>query len=349
MIERRSENKWADLRVLRKPALAAFGLGLGGLFLWLALRQVEFRNAGAILQGLDIGYLLLAIATYWVSIALRIFRWRRMLNPYYPSTRLQIAETLIVGFAVNYILPARLGELFRADYAKRRFEIPRSAAVGSIAVERLTDGVVVVCCLWLGLVLATQASESFAAEHLWVIQSIANVGAAIFAVATVCVVLIVRYRIRLHIGPEWLRVRAAAFVDGLTTFKLVWTWGVLSLSLAVWGTEALALWFVFKSMAVELSLAVTLMLIGAATLSTLVPTAPGFIGSYQLGYVAVMNAVGVSAEVGLIAATTIQITFFGTVTLTGIAIFLSRQLLGTAKAFVEPEYERAPVREESES
>jgi hypothetical protein len=34
-----------------------------------------------------------------------------------------VAETLVVGCAFNNLLPARLGELFRADYAKRRFGV----------------------------------------------------------------------------------------------------------------------------------------------------------------------------------------------------------------------------------
>ena len=180
MIESSAKDKKFRPRSFRKPVLAMFGFAFGGLFLWLALQQVDLQGAGAALQNLREGYLLLAVGIYWISIAFRIFRWGRMLIPFYPGTLLQIAETLIVGFAINYILPARLGELFRADYAKRRFHIPRSAALGSIAVERLTDGVIVICFLWLGLLLATNEADFHPAKELWMIESIAKVGSAVF-------------------------------------------------------------------------------------------------------------------------------------------------------------------------
>ena len=61
---------------------------------------------------------------------------------------------MLVGYAVNIILPARLGELFRADYGCRLTHVARSAILGSIFIERLVDLLAVVIILSIGLELA---------------------------------------------------------------------------------------------------------------------------------------------------------------------------------------------------
>ncbi len=68
--------------------------------------------------------------------------------------REQAAVALVVGCAVNSLLPARLGELFRADFCKRQYGVKRSLVLGTIAIERLMDGIFVVTALVIGIVFA---------------------------------------------------------------------------------------------------------------------------------------------------------------------------------------------------
>ena len=63
-------------------------------------------------------------------------------------------RSLLVGYGVNTLLPARLGELFRAEFFKRSYGVTRSVGLASVALERLLDGVIVVACLAAGLWLA---------------------------------------------------------------------------------------------------------------------------------------------------------------------------------------------------
>jgi uncharacterized membrane protein YbhN (UPF0104 family) len=66
------------------------------------------------------------------------------------------------------------------------------------------------------------------------------------------------------------------------------------------------------------------MLLGLASLSTLVPTAPGYIGTYQLVFGHVFGIFGYSEAIGFIAAIAVQIFCFGTVTILGGLVLLSR-------------------------
>ena len=67
-----------------------------------------------------------------------------------------------------------------------------------------------------------------------------------------------------------------------------------------------------------------MLLLGAASLSTLVPTAPGYLGTYQLVFALGMKAFGEAVTVGLAASVLVQIYLFGSVTLVGLAIYLIR-------------------------
>ena len=66
------------------------------------------------------------------------------------------------------------------------------------------------------------------------------------------------------------------------------------------------------------------MLLGLASLSTLLPNAPGYVGTFQLLFSYVFKVLGYPETIGILAATAIQIFFFGTVTLLGGVVILSR-------------------------
>ena len=96
-------------------------VAVGALMLWLALSKVDLAEAGQALERGRIGPMVLAACVYWMSIAMRVARWRLILSGSAQLRYGQVAQALIVGYSVNNLLPARLGELFRADYLWRRF------------------------------------------------------------------------------------------------------------------------------------------------------------------------------------------------------------------------------------
>ncbi len=71
-----------------------------------------------------------------------------------PVSAAAVLQALLVGYAVNGALPARLGELFRADYLSRRSDFSGSTALASIVVERLLDLLAAVSLLVAGLIAA---------------------------------------------------------------------------------------------------------------------------------------------------------------------------------------------------
>ena len=90
-------------------------------------------------------------------------------------------------------------------------------------------------------------------------------------------------------------------------------------TLPIWAVEICSIWSICGAVGVDLKLAGMLALMGGASLSTLLPTAPGYVGSYQFAFVLILGQFGIGATAAIVAATTVQIYLIGGYTLIGLA------------------------------
>jgi uncharacterized membrane protein YbhN (UPF0104 family) len=306
-------------------AKTCIGFGFGAILLWFALSGTDFEQARAIVESGRFGYMLPAIASYWIAIAVRVVRWRMLLSSSKLLTFGQVGQALIVGYAVNNVLPARLGELFRADFLRRRFDVSRSAALGSIIVERLMDGMSVVILVGVGLT----SIGSFG-------NNVALVSAAVAALALVGVGLATVYAMifwhdRLPLGRfPWLEKRIGSFVQGMMVVRGPLFHKALALSAVIWFFEAAAVHLIMRGFGIEVAVAGTCLTIGAAALSTLLPSAPGYLGSLQVAFVLAYSALGLAPVLGVLSATAVQLLLLGSITLVGLVMLLLSYFYGAA-------------------
>lgn len=309
--------------VVRNALMGLLGLVTGGAFLWLALRNVDLAEVGAMLAAIDTSAMAIAAFVYWMALLLRICRWHVLLRELGNAPFLGVTETLIVGYAVNNVVPARLGEVVRAAYAKRRLKIGRARVFGSIVIERALDLAAVLACLGGGLLLLRMADG---AERLPTFELVALNAGAVIGLASLGIVVVRSgnlNRIRL---PTALVTVFDDFRRGLATLNRRSMALTLLLTAGVWFFETCAMAQTFAAFGVELGVSQALLMVGIASLSTLVPTAPGYLGTYQLVFVIAMGAFGYAASAGIAAATAIQVVVFGSVTLAGAAILGVRSL-----------------------
>jgi len=308
---------------LRQLITGTAGLALGCAFLWLALRKIDAALMRDALRTLDPRFVALSGGLYWLGLAFRIERWHALLNQLAPVRRRAVGETLLVGYAVNNLLPARLGELFRADYAKRRFLLSRSAVLGAIVIERLADLVAILACLGLGLLCVRLPAVDGALDF---------VRLARYALpAVTLVVLAILLGRHAHVWrmprlPVSFTRRVHELTQGLRSLNRATFWRSCVLTALIWGAESAALWAMLAALQISLSPAQALLVMSAASLSTLVPTAPGYLGTYQLVFASALPAFGLSATLGVLGSALIQVFLFGSVTLAGLVLYLGRSM-----------------------
>ena len=308
----------------RRLLVGAVGMFVSFLCLWLVFEYVDLRQAGATLLATDGRWLLVAMAIFWIANAIRILRWRLLLAHVADLDVMQVGEILILGYSMNCLLPARLGEPFRAEYAQRRFGVDRLAVFGSIVTERVLDGLFTATILIGGLALTSFGQR---APGLSAFNSAAAIGLFVFVGAGGLILAARHLNLEKLPGPAWLsgivgRLRAGAAMSSGPTLSLAFVCSAL-----IWGLEVLAFWALLVSIGVDITIANILVLFGAGSLSVLAPAAPGQIGTLQLVFAVVMEAFAQPPASGVAAATLVQTAFFGSWIVAAAAIVVVRSLV----------------------
>jgi glycosyltransferase 2 family protein len=298
---------------------ATVGLAIGAFFCWLVLRQTSWDSVSNILAHVNVGWLCLAMGIYGFSITVRIVRWRKLLQDIKILSFRSIARALLIGYAMNNILPARLGELFRANFAGQRYHISRSTIAGSIVVERVLDGSIVVSSLLLG--------KLFVSDRAILNGLILISGALFFSIFIILWFSSGKSELKISSRlPQAITIRIQQFRKGLTGMRGHGLAQAVSLSLIVWFLEGLAQWSILNAVGVSLGWQQMLTVIGVVNLSTLLPSAPGFVGTYQYAYAFSAELFGYQSALGVAAATLAQFFLLGSLTLVGLLLYFHHVL-----------------------
>ena len=232
---------------------------------------------------------------------------------------------MIIGYAANNVLPLRAGELVRAWVLEQRYGVRKTAALATIAVERLFDGVTML--LFVG---GAATVVGLNAE----LQHVALVAAAIFAVAIAgLIVLLVggalRERLlRLVLGlPDRLAARvermAESFLAGLGVLTRRGDLALVAItSVVAWGFETSMYWTVARAFGDPLAGAMTpaaaLLTTAIANLATLVPSGPGYVGTFEAGVLLAVNgALGIGRGLAFSYAVLLHVLLWLPVTIWG--------------------------------
>ena len=315
---------------LRRWILGLIGISIGIACLWVVWRYFDVHEASSALFAADPRWLIGSLLIFWFSVAIRILRWRRMLA-HVGSIRIrQVAEALIIGYAMNYLLPARLGEPFRAEYTQRRFNLDRFVVFGSIVTERLLDGLFTVFVLIAGLAYLSLGPN---AATLSPFVSAAGIGLLVFVCIAAGLFAARHWPEEKLTGPEWIVGPLRRLLFGATMLNTRSLQVTIAWTGMIWLLEPLALWAILRSLDVQLTPAELLVLLGSGALSTLALTAPAHIGSLQLVFAIVLSAFALPAAAGVAAATLVQVILYGSLMLVAAAIMVSRYF---HSVFVEP-------------
>jgi uncharacterized protein (TIRG00374 family) len=269
----------------RKLFRLGLGAAMAGLFIWLTLRHIDGARIAQVMRGARPELLAAAMAALCVGYACRILRWQTMLLRANPALRAtDCAGPLLASFAANNVLPFRAGDLMRAFVFNDRLHTTPGAVLATLFVERLLDLLMVI--LLLGLALA--------AFHFDVSRLI-GIGAPLLllAAASILVVLLAPQVLQplLH-GLDALagRLPAAARVQqelrkvadtlgqlagGSTMLKL------LGWSAGAWLIEGLVYLLVARSLAGITAADGAWLAVPVGTLATLIPSTPGYVGTFD--------------------------------------------------------------------
>lgn len=315
------------------------GIALSGLLLWLTLRDVDLAEVVTILRTSRLGLWLACTVVATAIFPLRARRWQAILAPIAPRVPVTpLWHATAIGMMVNNVVPARAGEMARAFAISRaRPEIPFAAALGSLVVDRLFDGTVV-----LGLLLLATLDPRFPADATilgWTAGRIALGAGAILAVVLSGVVVLLAapdFVARLVSGTigrlsprlgERLHHLVTTFAAGvavlrspaLVTEALWWT-------LLHWLTNAAAFWLGFLAIGVHAPFSASLFLQGIIAIGVAIPSSPGFFGFFEAAGKAGLGLYGVPGDLAVSWAIGFHLLSFVPITVIGAWYFVRQHL-----------------------
>lgn len=291
-------------------------LAVSAVLLYLSTRGVSWEEIRGELEHIRYGWIALALSLYWTELGLRITRWRVFLSQHRPPLPARhIALAFISGYAANNVLPAKLGEAFRADLLGRLASASRLTAFGSIIVERLFDMIVILAMTTWGVWFVTTAQQ----DSLDAVNR--GLGLLVLPIAllaaAVCY-LVTRKNQAINLRLQALSDKAQNLVHGLQALREPASYPrLIGCTAAIWLLNSVGMWSILMALGVQLDANQTVLLIGLTGISAAIPAAPAGIGTLQYAFHLASVIFGFSPSVALLASTIVQVVLLGSATLVG--------------------------------
>jgi hypothetical protein len=312
------------------------GVLISLLFLWWALGKLNLGKFWQAIEGADYWWILPGIGVYFVGMWVRAWRWHYLLRPVKAiRTRVMFPVTCI-GYMGNNIYPARAGEVLRAIVLKRREGVPISASLATVIVERIFDAVVMLAFVFVNLpeLAKLKGSSGFVGN----IQEVALLGTGLFIGALLVFLLAAMFpQVTARFGqwfidrllPRRLREQTSGimhkFLDGLAALRSpLNVLMVFFTSVLIWLLETGKYWFVMHAFNFHVSFFALMLMNGIVNLATTIPSAPGYIGTFDAPGIAVLVAYGVEQATAAGYTVVLHIALWLPITLLG-AYFLARE------------------------
>ncbi|MGH7899236.1 MAG: lysylphosphatidylglycerol synthase transmembrane domain-containing protein [Candidatus Binatia bacterium] len=309
----------------------ALSLGLSGVFVAVAVRDVSWPEAWAALRSAHLGYVAPVILFGGVSLYFRALRWGVLLAPIADVPSRSLFSATSIGFTANMLLPLRAGEILKPWFLARKERLPLAPLLATVALERLFD--MATLLFFFAAATLTMPLPPEWKRYGWIFL-------ATFVVFLSLVVALQRSPERFLAGlvvvlrpfPQTVsdRVIGAArqFAAGLASLRRPSAVGLaVAHSLGVW--VMLAASFGFGLSALDLAVP---WVRGALALTTFVaiavsiPGGPGFIGMFQVGCIVALEVYGVSRSAAFSYSVFVHVLQFATTVGLGLFFFLRENL-----------------------
>jgi len=296
--------------------------------------------------------ILAAFLIYYVGFPLRGWRWTKLLRG--AGYRVKVkdgTEILFLSWLVNCVVPAKLGDLYRAYLFKLNSPVSATKTLGTVFMERMLD---MIAIAGLGIVAGYWHFHASLNTLPASVQFIFAFGVAVIVLLILALVAMRNFGRRV-IAFLPLPHRVVVFYDRFEegVFSSVGARGLPFLGLLtvmIWMTEALRLYFVYRALGltgVDMGISGAMFVALIGSLLTAVPFTPAGLGLVEAGMLGVLTTIFKASKPQAVALVLIDrsISVFSIVFIGSIAYILSSkprgkgmavEAIGPAEAEVRP-------------
>lgn len=280
------------------------------VLLYFSFRGVDWKNFRNVLSQCRWVYVAFAMVAGVCSFFIRAGRWRLLMLPEDPQTRLlDCYDGFTIGKLCDFVVP-HVGEFVRCGYVLSP-RMTYDKALGTVFLERVWDILMLFLLIVLLLVFKWTEFGSFFMEKIMEPVS-GRLDISLWWILVISVVVIaagcrVVYSLR---SKSKVCSKICGFIKGLlqgvtSCFKMPHKGLFLLLTLLLWFMFLLMSWFIIKALPSDFGLnlvdAMFIMLVGS--IAGIVPVPGGFGAFHYLVAVALQTIYAIPFEMGIIFAT----------------------------------------------
>lgn len=277
----------------------AFSFGLAA---WI-ISSYDIGDVLKYLSGADISYLLALPLLFPVNYLLRAVRWRALFHADIKPRTGSLLRALMVGYMMNNLLPARAGDIARIYLLGRRTSISKSTVLATVVVEKVGDLLITACLIALVLIYLPASAWIRSGGYVLAVSSL--IGCVVLVLVPIfgggLQALLVRY---LRFLPVGIYNRIIAVVgnlisgirDGIRPREIIL---FAAYSLVIWALEVVIMLLIARSMGIQLGFMPLLFVMLAIAVGTMIPSSPGFIGTFEYFSLKALALVSVTGPAAL--------------------------------------------------
>ena len=323
---------------------AGIAISLAAL-IWV-LHTVDLGQVGRALQAASLVWLAPVAVLLPAGFMLRAARWGTLFGRAGKPRWRNLFLATTIGYLGNNILPARAGEFIRAYVLGQRERMAKSAVLATVIVERVVDLLVVLFLLAVTLLVYPLPDWL---ERAGAVAGVVSVAALAFVV---CLGLW-GYRLVGWI-LRWLRFLPGSWLSKLEAVGSGFLAGVsgsgswqqmvsfLAYTGVIWFLEVLIVWLVAQALSLPISMGGCLCVMLAVGLGTMIPSSPGYVGTYEFFAAGALAVLGITGGEALAFVFVLHgITFAGSSILGAVCLALTGG--GLARMSVESQRQQEIV------
>ena len=325
---------------IRRSTKLLAGLLVTAVCSWFVLRQVDVDRIGSLLLSADPSWILLGLSFLGTAYTFRIIRWWLMLRSIAPELSLtSCAGPFLCSIALNNLLPFRAGDIMRVVGFCRQLTLPASSVLGSLVLERLLDLAAILVVFFA--TFPSVSPEGFPSEMLVTARWLAAVCIGLIGLVIViperCASLarsiagiIQRYRWdRLGCLARWISDFLSSIALMRARQQIV---PLVLLSLGAWCMEGAVFATVANALHIGEPGIAPWFALSTGTLGTLLPSTPGYVGTFDYLTMLGFMAYGVPKSPAAACALLIHVVLWVPQTIVGMVWLLVIKLRPAAPA-----------------
>ena len=267
------------------------GFAVSAAILYLFFRNFNLAAAVGAISKARWPFILLAFIVYYITVPIRGARWGRLLKPAgHQIDNSSLTRYYFLAWFANALLPARIGDLYRAYLLKKNKGVPISLSLGVLFSERIFDLVITACLVAISGAYFWSALKGTSERDTLIFGLM-----AIMLVAVVFIASALGLPSLLRFAPERWKSRLESFSSGLfKTPSLLPI--IIFMTLVIWLSEALRLYLVFQAFGIEAGFLTAVFISQAALIIMAVPLSPAGLGLVEILMLKILTASGILTD-----------------------------------------------------